>query len=51
MAVAAGASFTWASPEQLLSGKCTAASDMFSFGVVLWEICTGAAHATREVLL
>ena len=31
----------WSSPEQLMGQRCSFSSDLFSFGVVLWEICTG----------
>lgn len=33
--------FAWAAPELILAGRCTEKADIFSFGVVLWEICTG----------
>lgn len=36
-----GGTWNWCAPEVILCGKCTSAADMFSFGVVLWEICTG----------
>ncbi|KAI7842434.1 hypothetical protein COHA_004073 [Chlorella ohadii] len=35
--------FAWMAPEVLLGRKCTKAADLFSFGVVLWEIVTGEA--------
>jgi serine/threonine protein kinase len=31
----------WSSPEMLLGARCTEKSDIYSFGVVLWEIATG----------
>jgi len=31
---------TWASPEQFQTTKLTVASDIYSFGVLLWEIAT-----------
>ena len=31
----------WAAPEVLLGATFTASADIFSFGVVLWEIVTG----------
>lgn len=34
-------SFMWASPEQLQGLECGFSSDMFSFGTILWEICSG----------
>jgi hypothetical protein len=37
----AGGTWNWCAPEVILCAKCTPAADMFSFGVVLWEICTG----------
>lgn len=33
--------FAWAAPELLLGEQCDESTDMFSFGVILWEICTG----------
>ena len=35
--------FAWAAPEVFRASRCGAAVDIYSFGVVLWEI------ATREV--
>lgn len=34
--------FHWMAPELLSVGKCTEKADIFSFGVVLYEILTGA---------
>lgn len=33
--------FAWAAPELLLGEPCDESADMFSFGVILWELCTG----------
>ncbi|PSC73546.1 Serine threonine-kinase CTR1 [Micractinium conductrix] len=34
--------FAWVAPEVLLGGRqCTSAVDLYSFGIVLWEIVTG----------
>lgn len=33
--------FAWAAPEMLLGEQPTAAADVYSLGVVLWELCTG----------
>lgn len=35
--------FAWSAPELLLNQKCTEKVDIFSVGIVLWEICTGQA--------
>jgi len=40
-----GGTWNWCAPEVILCSKCTPAADMFSFGVVLWEICTGEIPA------
>jgi serine/threonine protein kinase len=33
--------FTWTAPEILMGLRCTEKCDLFSFGVVLWEVITG----------
>ena len=33
--------FAWSAPEVLMGGRCSEKVDIFSFGVVLWELCTG----------
>ena len=33
--------FTWTAPEILMGLRCTEKCDLFSLGVVLWEIITG----------
>ncbi|KAL3140780.1 protein kinase activity protein [Trebouxia sp. C0010 RCD-2024] len=42
--------FAWAAPEVLL-GKacCTEKVDMYSYGVVLWELCTGESPSGRQL--
>jgi len=37
----AAGTFAWAAPEVLTNEKCTEKADIFSFGIVLWEIVTG----------
>ncbi|PSC68117.1 serine threonine-kinase [Micractinium conductrix] len=31
----------WAAPELLLGLRCSEKADIYSYGVILWEICTG----------
>ncbi|GAB4818221.1 hypothetical protein N2152v2_005267 [Parachlorella kessleri] len=38
---AALGTFAYASPEQILGLRCSAATDMYSVGVLLWELVTG----------
>ncbi|KAI7837018.1 hypothetical protein COHA_009096 [Chlorella ohadii] len=33
----------WSAPEMLWGAKCTERADVYSFGIVLWEICSGEA--------
>lgn len=40
-------SLLWAAPEQLLGTECSEACDMFSFGTVVWEICSGERPLNR----
>ena len=42
-AAAGGGTFAWAAPEVLAGRACTEKADIFSYGVVLWEVCTGDA--------
>ncbi|KAL4529628.1 hypothetical protein Ndes2437B_g08800 [Nannochloris sp. 'desiccata'] len=32
---------SWSAPEMLWGTKCTEKADIYSYGIVLWEICTG----------
>lgn len=36
-----GGTWPWAAPECILGQKCGPAADIYSLGVVLWEIVTG----------
>ena len=35
------ATLAWAAPEMLWGQRCSEKADMYSYGIVLWEICTG----------
>ncbi|KAK9836553.1 hypothetical protein WJX74_003018 [Apatococcus lobatus] len=37
----------WASPEQIQRKLCSQSSDIYSFGVILWEICSGLPLKNR----
>ena len=39
--------FAWAAPEVLLGGRVESSADIFSFGVLLWEIATGDTPKTN----
>lgn len=41
MAYGGAGTFAYAAPELLLGHSCTSKVDVYSFGVCLWEICTG----------
>lgn len=43
--------FSWAAPELLLGGKVTTKTDMYSFGVVLFEIVTGEVPVRGHIHL
>ena len=40
-------SLFWASPEHLHGQSCSPATDIWSLGVILWEICTGEQPLRR----
>ncbi|KAL4419965.1 hypothetical protein ABPG75_007063 [Micractinium tetrahymenae] len=43
--------FAWMAPEVIMGSRCTSAVDIFSFGVVLWELITGEAPKRGEMRL
>ena len=43
------ASVRWASPESIEYGKFTTASDVWSYGVLLWEIMSNGSFPYEEL--
>jgi hypothetical protein len=41
--------FAWSAPEVLAGRRCTEKADIYSLGIVLWEICTGEAPARGDM--
>ena len=42
--------YCWSAPEVLLGkSDCTEKVDLFSYGVVLWEICSGESPQGRHL--
>lgn len=41
--------FAWAAPEVLLGRPCTEKVDIYSFGVMLWELSAGEAPPGRHL--
>ena len=40
----------WLAPEVLMNGKATAASDVYSFGIVMWELLTWKLPWENEIV-
>jgi serine/threonine protein kinase len=43
--------FKWSAPEMINFGKSSSASDVWSFGVVLWEVFTNGESKPNTALL
>ncbi|PSC71778.1 serine threonine-kinase [Micractinium conductrix] len=41
--------FAWSAPEVLAGKRCTEKVDLYSFGVVIWEVCTGDVPVRGEM--
>jgi serine/threonine protein kinase len=41
--------FAWSAPEVLAGRRCTEKVDVYSWGVVLWEVCTGEAPVRGDM--
>lgn len=37
-------------PELLMHGRCSRASDVYSYGILLWELSTGGKAFAGELL-
>ena len=48
-AMSAGGTFAWSAPEVLAGRRCTEKVDVYSWGVVLWEVCTGEAPVRGDM--
>ncbi|KAK9833244.1 hypothetical protein WJX84_000311 [Apatococcus fuscideae] len=44
---ASAATWYWAAPEQIEGEPCGTAADVFAYGVILWEICSGESPESR----
>ncbi|KAL4434836.1 hypothetical protein ABPG77_005363 [Micractinium sp. CCAP 211/92] len=42
--------FAWCAPELLMNKPCTLSADIYSFGVLLFEICTGEVPEVVDLL-
>ncbi|KAK9868509.1 hypothetical protein WJX84_010693 [Apatococcus fuscideae] len=40
-AIASVATALWAPPEQIRGEECSGAADVYSLGVIIWEVCSG----------
>lgn len=52
--VQVGGTWAWAAPEVLLGKRSTTQADIYSFGVVIWELVTGEQPVrgnARDVLV
>ncbi|KAK9842862.1 hypothetical protein WJX74_003558 [Apatococcus lobatus] len=47
--VSAEGTFEWAAPEILMGQACSEKADIYSLGVILWEICTGEHPKLRSL--
>ncbi|DBA77294.1 TPA: hypothetical protein ACH3X2_000816 [Trebouxia sp. C0005] len=50
----AAGTFDWAAPEQLVGERCSEKADIYSLGVVLWELCTldtPMLRQTRDIMV
>ncbi|KAI3430778.1 hypothetical protein D9Q98_009190 [Chlorella vulgaris] len=41
--------FAWSAPEVLSGKRCSEKVDLYSFGVVIWEVCTGDVPVRGEM--
>jgi len=41
--------FAWSAPEVLTGRRCSEKADIYSFGIVLFEICTGEAPVRGDM--